>query len=252
MAQLDVQGSYDVEGGTLMGFPLIGIGFNRNIAWTHTNATDGRFVLYQLELVPDHPTSYYLNGKAVKMGEIHVSVNAGGHSVRHTFYTTQWGTVVDVPSVPGNAYSWSATTAYALYDATAPDGARAADEYFEMGQATSVQDLFDVEARWLAIPVFNTMAADDRGDAYYGDVGADPAVGLGEIHRCLPPGIATLVFDAANVVTLDGSQSRARPRITPDRRRRASSPRPTCRICSGATTSKTPTTPTGSPTRRNP
>ena len=36
MAQLDVPGQYDVEGGTLMGFPLVGIGFNRNIAWTHT------------------------------------------------------------------------------------------------------------------------------------------------------------------------------------------------------------------------
>ena len=39
MAQLDVPGRYDVEGGTLMGFPLIGIGFNRHLAWTHTVST---------------------------------------------------------------------------------------------------------------------------------------------------------------------------------------------------------------------
>jgi acyl-homoserine-lactone acylase len=59
MAQLNVPGRYDVEGGTLMGFPLIGIGFNRDIAWTHTVSTDRRFVAYQLKLVRGDPTSYY-------------------------------------------------------------------------------------------------------------------------------------------------------------------------------------------------
>jgi hypothetical protein len=29
------------EGGTLMGLPLIGIGFNSTMAWTHTESTDG-------------------------------------------------------------------------------------------------------------------------------------------------------------------------------------------------------------------
>ncbi len=68
MAQLDVPGQYDVEGGTLMGFPFIGIGFNRNIAWTHTVSTTRRFVAYQLHLVPGDPTSYYLDGKPTKWG----------------------------------------------------------------------------------------------------------------------------------------------------------------------------------------
>ncbi len=215
MAQLDVPGSYDVEGGTLMGFPLVGIGFNRNIAWTHTNATDDRFVLYQLKLVPGHPTSYYLDGRAVKMGHIDVSVSTGAKTVRHTFYTTHWGTVVDVPSVPGNAYVWNQSTAFALDDATAPDAPRAADQYFRMGQATSVRKLFDVEAKWLAIPVFNTIAADDHGNAYYGDVGDTPAVSQAEIDACLPAGTPTLVFEAANVVTLDGSRSSCAPADVP-------------------------------------
>jgi acyl-homoserine-lactone acylase len=86
-------------------------------------------------------------------------------------------------------------------------GPRAADQFFEMGRATSVQDLFNVEAKWLAIPTFNTIAADDHGNAYYGDVGATPAVTQSTIKACLPPGVPTLVYDEARVITLDGSQS---------------------------------------------
>ena len=144
MAQLDVPGRYDVEGGTLMGFPLIGIGFNRHIAWTHTVSTSRRFILYQLHLVPGDPTSYLLDGKPTKMGHTTVSVKSGGKTARHTFYTTRWGPVVDVGAVPGDAYIWNSSTAYALYDAVAPVGPRAANQYFRMGQATSVKNLYDI------------------------------------------------------------------------------------------------------------
>jgi acyl-homoserine-lactone acylase len=208
MAQLDVPGSYDVEGGTLEGFPLIGIGFNRNIAWTHTVSTDQRFVAYQLRLASGNPTSYVVNGKTIKMGHVTVSVRYGGKTVRHTFYTTRWGVVTTVPAA---GYSWNATTAYALDDITGPAIARTADEYLRMGQATSVHDLYDVEAKWLAIPTFNTIAADDRGNAYYGDVGATPAVSAAELKACLPAGLPTIVFDVAGVVTLDGSRSACAP-----------------------------------------
>jgi acyl-homoserine-lactone acylase len=211
MAQLEVPGSYDVEGGTLEGFPLIGIGFNRNIAWTHTVSTSRRFVAYQLHLVPGDPTSYYLDGRATRMGHVKVSVSFGGKTVTHIFYTTRWGLVVDVPSVPGNAYIWNRSTAYALYDVVATVGPRAADQFLRMGQATSVRNLYAIEAKWLAIPTFNTVAADDRGDAYYGDVGATPAVGQAEITACLPSGMATLVYQQARVVTLDGSRTSCAP-----------------------------------------
>jgi acyl-homoserine-lactone acylase len=208
MAQLDVPGSYDAEGGTLMGFPLVGIGFNRNIAWTHTVSTDDRFVAYQLKLVPGDPTSYYVDGQPVKMGHIDVAFRYGGTTVHHTFYTTRWGVVATVAAA---GYGWTPTTAYALDDATIQAGPRAADQYFRMGQARSVHQLYDVEAKWLAIPTFNTIAADDHGNAYYGDVGATPAVSSAEIKSCLPPGLPSIVFAVARVVTLDGSRSACAP-----------------------------------------
>lgn len=212
MAQLTVPGSYNVEGGTLEGFPLVGIGFNRHLAWTHTVSTSRRFVAYQLNLVPGDPTSYYLDGAPVKMGRQTVSLAYGKTHVSHTFYTTHWGVVADVPAA---GYLWNTTTAYALYDATAGDGPRAANQYLRMGQAATVAQLYGVEAKYLAIPTFNTIAADDRGNAYYGDVGDTPNVSAAEIKSCLPAGLPTLVFDAARVVTLDGSRTACAPANSP-------------------------------------
>ncbi len=137
-----------------------------------------------------------------------MTLHYGGTTVKHTFYTTRWGLVADVAAAH---YAWDTTHAYALYDVVAPAGARAADEYLQMGQATSVRGLFDAEAKWLAIPTFNTIAADDKGNAYYADLGDAPAVSQAEINRCLPSGLPTLVYDAARVVTLDGSRSSCAP-----------------------------------------
>jgi acyl-homoserine-lactone acylase len=206
MVQLTVPGQYDVEGGTLEGFPLVGIGFNRDLAWTHTVSTDWRFTFYQLHLVPGHPTSYYYNGRVEKMGTETVHVDNGSGTTTHTFYTTRFGTVIDLPEA---GYDWTSTNAYTLDDATLSD-ARAANEYLRMGQATSVRQLLHVEETYLGIPTFNTIAADDHGNTLYADMGATPAVSRSLIHACLPKGTPTLVYAVAGVITLDGSRSRCR------------------------------------------
>jgi acyl-homoserine-lactone acylase len=202
MTQLTVPGQYDVEGGTLMGFPLVGIGFNSTLAWTHTVSTDQRFTFYELKLVPGHPTEYYLNGKATKMGTETVSVDAGdGATVTHTFYTTHWGTAVIVP--PAN-YNWTPDVAWALDDVDLGNEFRAADQYFEMGRAATVQGLLSVEEHYLGTPLFNTIAADSHGNALYADVGNDPGVTGRLLSACLPHGIPSFVFQQTGLVTLEG------------------------------------------------
>ena len=212
MAQLTVPGQYNVEGGTLEGFPLIGIGFDQHLAWTHTVSTSFRFTFYQLNLVPGDPTSYYVDGKAQKMGRVRVAVNTGHGTATHTFYTTRWGTVADVGQA---GYHWTSTTAYAVADSMGNDSFRAANQYLRMGQATSVQNLLAVESQYLAIPTFNTVASDDTGHAYYGDVGNTPNVPQSLITSCMPTGLAQIVYNAAGVVTLDGSRSSCAWRIDP-------------------------------------
>jgi acyl-homoserine-lactone acylase len=202
MTQLTVPGRYDMEGGTLFGFPLIGIGFNSDVAWTHTDSTALHFTFYQLKLVPGDPTSYYVNGKATPMGKDTVTVDTGSGLVRHTFYTTRWGTVVDLPQA---GFGWSTATAYTLDDANYGDEWRAANEYLQMGQATSVRGLLAVQEKDLADPSFNTMASDDHGDALYADVENLPGVSGKLFSECLPPGLATVVYQETGLITLDGS-----------------------------------------------
>jgi acyl-homoserine-lactone acylase len=208
MAQLTVPGRYDTEGATVMGFPLIALGFNRHTAWTGTTSTSRRFVIYRLALVPGDPTSYYLDGKVDRMRPVTVGVRYGSTTVRHTFYKTRWGLVMDVPQA---TYGWGTEHAYALYDPVASVGPRTANHYLRIAQATSVRDLYKIEAKWLADPTSNTIAADDRGNAYYGDVGTTPAVSPAEIRNCMPAGLPTEVFDAARVVTLDGARTACAP-----------------------------------------
>ena len=131
MVQLTVPGQYNVEGGTLEGFPLVGIGFNRHLAWTHTVSTSFRFTFYQLHLVPGDPTSYTVDGQVHKMGRLTVSVDTGHGTATHTYYTTRWGTVADVAQA---GYHWTNTTAYAVADSMGNDSYRAANQYLRMGR----------------------------------------------------------------------------------------------------------------------
>jgi len=204
MAQLTVPGQYDMEGGTLEGFPLVGIGFNQHLAWTHTVSTSFRFTFYQLELVPGDPTSYYVDGVPYKMGKQTVRVSTGHRTVTHTFYTTRWGRVLVVPQA---GYTWTAGTAYAVDDSTLEEAFRAPNQYLRMGQATSVNGLLAVESQYLAVPTFNTIAADDTAHVLYDDVGNTPNVPESLIASCMPSGAAQAVYGAAGVITLDGSRS---------------------------------------------
>lgn len=203
IAQLTVPGKYNAMGGTLGGFPMIGVGFNRNMAWTHTVSTGRRFVVEQLQLAPGDPTSYVVDGQTIPMSRTTVTVNGQPH----TFYGTRYGLVITIPDA---GYGWSTTTAYALTDANFNNGS-VANQYLKMGRARSVQDLLRVERKGRGVPFFNTIAADSSGRALYADVGRYSNVPRSLIDACTPSGIPQLVYQAARVITLDGSRSACTP-----------------------------------------
>ena len=55
-SQLTIPGKINVTGASLYGVPLILIGHNASVAWSHTVSTAFRFTPFQLTLVPGHPT----------------------------------------------------------------------------------------------------------------------------------------------------------------------------------------------------
>lgn len=203
MAHLEVDGKYDVMGGALGGLPLIGVGFNDSMAWTHTVSTGRRFIVRQLQLAPGDPTSYIVDGQTIPMTRTTVDING----TPHTYYGTEFGLVANVPDA---GYLWTDSTAYVLTDANL-DNTNVVDQYLKMGQADSVKDLLKVEKKGRAVPFFNTIATDSKGNAMYADVGRYSNVPKSLIDTCTPAGTPTIVYQAARVITLDGSKSSCTP-----------------------------------------
>ncbi len=127
---LTVPGKLDAIGAALQGVPAVNIGFNKHVAWSHTVSTARRFTPYELKLKPGDPTSYIVDGKAVKMKRRTVKVG----SRRHTFYETRWGPVL---SYPAATLTWTNDTAYALGDVNAKNF-RLLQQWFEYDRAKSV------------------------------------------------------------------------------------------------------------------
>ena len=56
--QLTIPGHYDVAGAGLIGSPVVNIGWNNNVAWSHTVSTAYRFTPYEYQLVARPGTTY--------------------------------------------------------------------------------------------------------------------------------------------------------------------------------------------------
>ena len=65
---LTIPGKYDVAGAGLIGSPVVNIGWNKNVAWSHTVSTAYRFTPYEYKTVPG-TTNYVTASGAVKAPE---------------------------------------------------------------------------------------------------------------------------------------------------------------------------------------
>ena len=200
-SQLDVMGATGANG------PFVSIGFNKDVAWSHTVSTGKRFTLHALTLVPGDPTSYLVDGKPEKMTsrDIHVDVLNGDHTVssrKRTLWSTRWGPVVIIPRAGLN---WTTTTAYAVQDANAGN-TRFTGTWLAIARATGVEDIRSA-LRTLGTPWVNTIAADRAGNALYADVSVVPDVDAAQLERCTPSKALAALRSAAGLVVLDGSKS---------------------------------------------
>lgn len=204
---LTIPGKLDVTGAALQMAPVVNIGFNHHVAWTHTVSTGRRFTPYELKLVPGHPTQYYLDGKVTDMRTRTVAIRLPGHkTARHTFYETHWGPVLDAPAA---LLSWTTGNAYALADVNA-DEFRLTNQWPEYDKARSVADIRKGNARVQGNPWTNTIAIDDTGHAYYSDESVTPNVDAALQQRCATSAKAPLLLAVGSVILLDGSRSSCR------------------------------------------
>lgn len=218
-AQLTIPGELDATGGSLLGAPVVMIGYTADLAWSHTVSTSRRFALAQLTLDPKDPTSYLVDGASEPMTPTTQTVQARQSdgtlaAVTRTLYGTRYGPVLT--SLSGQPLPWTATTAYALVDANG-DNLRTIDHFLAMDRAHSVDDVQAILKRYAGVPWVNTIAADRAGNALYADVTPVPHLEDAELASgpCSTP-LGRVVFPGARLGVFDGSQSTCAPGSDPD------------------------------------
>lgn len=212
-AHLTLPGEYDVAGAALHGFPFIGIGFNKDVAWTHTVSYANRFSLYELKLNPDNPLQYRYGDEWRDIAERRVSIQVrmpdGSLETREkSFWESHYGPVVDLREVSPALAGWPMFngSVLAFRDANLLTGIRGMEQWIRKGQAGSLDEYVDALGG-IGNPVFHEIAADRHGEAFYGELSAVPFVTREQLQRCINGPIGPLLADATSnvILSLDGS-----------------------------------------------
>lgn len=201
---LTIPGKLDVMGAGLVGSPYVSIGFNRDLGWTHTVATSQHLTLESLRLDPADPTRYLFDGQSLAMTRRSETVEVrDAPPVTRTLYATRFGPMI---AIPGSGLPWSAAVAYALRDADQAN-LRAGDAWLGFARARTVEALRDAAARTLGIPNVNTLAADRRGHALFGDISAVPDLDLDTLAACSVGEASKPDAESPSIFLLDASSS---------------------------------------------
>lgn len=211
MFHLTLDGDYDVMGAALLGVPAPVIGFNRDVAWSHTVSTGDRFTFYELTLNPEDPMQYIYDGEIRELDSVLVSAeqlaeDGSIETVEHTFYLSHFGPIVDLGAVSPLLGGWPnfAGTLLTYRDANL-DNLRGIEQWMNMGRATNLGE-FKEALRPIGIPWVNTIAADRYGDAFYGDISVVPHVTSAQYNNCIRGQLQTLLT-GFGYVTMDGADS---------------------------------------------
>jgi acyl-homoserine-lactone acylase len=199
--QLTIPGVLDVAGASVSGTPVVEIGHTQGVAWTHTVSTAKRYTLFQLDLVPDKPTSYLVDGRAEPMTRQKVTVTVRGSrgklsSITRTLYRSRYGPVL--------AIGWTAKTAFAIRDANA-DNLRSMNEWLAMGRSQNLAQLRASQDTYQGNPFTNTIAVDAGGTAYFADASVVPHVTDAHAARCIDTAEGKALYP--EIIVLDGSTS---------------------------------------------
>lgn len=199
--QLTIPGRLNVMGAALPGLPLINIGFNQHLAWTHTVDTSKHFTLYRLQLDPKDATRYLLDGKSLPLARQSLRVTVKGEDgslreVERQVYTSEFGPVVQWPG----KLDWDNRYAYSLRDANL-DNSRVLQQWYRINRADSLDALRGSVAELQGIPWVNTLAVDAGGRTLYLNQSVVPYVDQQTLAQCRDPAAGT------KLVVLDGSRS---------------------------------------------
>ncbi|WP_240641301.1 penicillin acylase family protein [Nocardioides ferulae] len=202
---LTIPGKYDVAGASLIGSPAVNIGWNADVAWSHTVSTAYRFTPY--EFVTAGPSTYLTadGPQQLERREVEVTVlleDGSLGTVTEDLYRTEVGYVIDSPAT---LMPWGPLSLWSIRDANG-EHLRTIDTFLDMGRATDVRDLLRRQDAGGGIPWVNTIAADRAGRVLYADHSVVPNVPDDLAERCMTV-VGRVVNEVAGLPGLDGTRA---------------------------------------------
>ena len=157
--QLTVPGKINISGATLIGFPVVTIGFNENLGWTHTVNEHRSDDVYELTLDPENPMEYVYDDShlPIKARTVSIAVKKGegSETVNSTILSCHFGPIIHVDG--NKAYAYKSANLNLVNFLT---------EYNLMAKAGSLAE-FQAALNMQELPMFNVGYADRGGNIYY-------------------------------------------------------------------------------------
>ncbi|KFZ29235.1 penicillin acylase [Pseudidiomarina atlantica] len=182
---VEIPGKMKVVGGSLSGMPgIVNIGFNENVAWTHTFSTASRFTVHRLTLDTNDSEgkTYLLDGEPVamtrKQHEIEVATGPGTFmTLQRSSYHSEFGPIIVIP----NALPWGTDpvtgqqVAYALFDANLPNY-ELFDHWLGMNLADDIDSYKQTFVDNTGTVFNNAMMVDKDGNTFFTDGSSVPNI----------------------------------------------------------------------------
>ncbi len=211
---LTIPGELDVQGGSLYGVPLVQIGYNKDLGWTHTVATSKHFSVYKLKLLDGDPLKYEYRNRETGLKEVReiqkktfsIKVNLGTpepHEIQRDVYYSHYGPMIEIPNSP---MLWGEGNAYSFRDANTNNTAFL-DQWLQMGKAKNLSEFKKALMQYQGLPWVNTIYADRDGNAFYTDATRVPQLSPAAMNQFLRDKRSQLIFANMGIIMLDGSDS---------------------------------------------
>lgn len=159
-AHLHSEEGWNTVGGLFPGSPIILVGHNENLGWSHTVNQPDLIDVYELDFDEENSNFYIVDGEAIELEEVQISfkVKLFGPikiNINKIGYRTIFGPVFESKS--GKKY---------VIKFQGMDDPRVVEQWYKMNKAQNF-DEWKSAMKMMAIPSFNTGYADKYGNIFY-------------------------------------------------------------------------------------
>lgn len=180
----------DLYGTTLVGLPTIGIGFNKNLGWTHTVNTLDNVDLYELTLQ---------NGQYQLDNEFHDFTIDSVQIIEKTGSEKKATTVLRKQSAFGMVYKEEGNKAIAIKWPNTDGKLNIIGQWLAMGESQSLEQ-FQEALAMNGLPLFNVIYSDKENNILYHFGGNAPKkMGIGENGKTSLPVPLAMICGKATI-----------------------------------------------------